>query len=216
MLTCKNLTLNYKDGKNVRTVLNNLSLDFETGRKYAVLGPSGCGKSSLLYVLSGLRRPTTGTVSLDGTDIFSMSADRLADIRRERFGFIFQKHFLIPYLTALENVLVGKGEHDAAARQEALSLLADVGLVDVANKKPAELSGGECQRVAVARALANNPSVIFADEPTASLDHKTALEIYSLLCSYDATLIVATHDVSVLSGAETVIRLIDANCPNAH
>lgn len=207
MLTSTNLTLDYKDGKNVRTVLDDLSLNFETGKKYAVLGPSGCGKSSLLYVLSGLRRPTQGTVELDGRNLYSLSAYELADIRREKFGFIFQKHFLIPYLTALENVLVGKGAHDLAAREEALTLLARVGLADAADKKSAELSGGECQRVAVARALSNNPSVIFADEPTASLDHKTALEIYGLLFSAKATLIVATHDVSVLRGTETVVSL---------
>lgn len=206
MLACEGLTLRYKDGHNENVVLENVDLTVENGRNVVLLGPSGSGKSSLLYLLSGLKKPSAGRVLVDGADVSVLSANRYADLRRRRFGYIFQMHFLIPYLTVLENVLTGAPRMNGEARGKAMTLLKELDIDRYAKKRIHELSGGERQRVAVARALVSDPEVIFADEPTASLDHKNAVEIIRLLKEYksDSTLLMATHDTSILAGDETV------------
>lgn len=207
MLNCKNLTLDYKDGKSTKRVFSDVNCDFSDGGRYVVLGPSGCGKSSLLYLLSGLRRPTDGQILYDGFDVSNASANDLTALRRTDFSFIFQMHFLIPYMTVEENVLVGLCNVNKDGKEKAAELLEALKIADKIKNKPCELSGGERQRVAVARALIKSPKVLFADEPTASLDHATAVEVYSLINSLtNATLITATHDKSLLLGNEQIIR----------
>ena len=158
-------------------------------------------------MLAALRRPTGGKLVFNGKNIEN---DRLAErTRAEDFGFIFQRHFLIPYLTVMENVRLGS--EDKADDKEIMSLLERLSIADLANKKPYQMSGGQCQRAAIARALIKKPEVIFADEPTAALDHENAENIYSLLreCSEESIVIIATHDTSLLSGDENIYRIVD-------
>ena len=213
MLTCKNLHLEYKDGDKSTLVLNGINLEIKKGEKVIFLGPSGSGKSSLIYLLSTLRRPTKGEVYLDDTLISSNDAKIDPNIRKTRFGFIFQMHFLIPYLTVLENVLSTLNSKDKQSCEKAIAILKKIKMEDHINKKTHQLSGGERQRVAIARALMNDPDIIFADEPTASLDHKTAREVLSVLKKYkkDAILIMATHDTSILQGDERVLKVANGN-----
>ena len=176
-----------------------------------VLGPSGSGKSSLLYLLSSLKKPTTGTVVYDGSDTAGWSAANLEQFRRKNFGFIFQRHYLINHLTIMENVLLPLNSFSPANQEKARQLLERLHLTVSANRMPAELSVGQKQLVAIARALINNPQVIFADEPTAALDMDTALSVMDLLAGYlpSAAIIVVTHDVKMLQHARHIIRLRD-------
>lgn len=178
---------------------------------HAVTGPSGCGKSSLLYVLSGLRSPTAGTVYYDDVDIQSLSADALAHTRRGKFGLVLQQHFLLDTLSALDNVLVPLNSFDKSSRQQAVDLLALLGLEGLERRKPYELSQGQRQRVAVARALANNPEVIFADEPTAALDRESTLAVMDVLTqkSKHAAIVLITHDPELLERADRVSHMKD-------
>lgn len=172
-----------------------------------LVGPSGSGKSTLLYMLSALRKPTGGSIPFNGKII---DTDRIAErTRAEKFGFIFQRHFLIPYLTVMENVRMGTGSK--TADRDIKELLDRLSIADLADKKPFQMSGGQCQRAAIARALIKKPSVIFADEPTASLDRTNADNIYSLLreCADRSIVIIATHDISLLAGDEDIYRIAD-------
>jgi putative ABC transport system ATP-binding protein len=209
MIECKNLTLSYKDGHRENLVLDNVDLQINNNETIVLLGPSGSGKSSLIYLLSGLKKPTSGQIIYDGMDIEKFDKRQFSDLRRNKFGYIFQQHFLIPYLRVLENVLVGAPEMGKKHKEKALVLLRELGIEQYANKHIFELSGGERQRVAIARALISEPDVIFADEPTASLDHNTAVEILNLIKKYkeSTTLIIATHDTSILSGDESIVRI---------
>ncbi|MGN0743941.1 MAG: ABC transporter ATP-binding protein [Christensenellales bacterium] len=207
MLECKNLTLYYHDGKDEKLVFRDVNCSFDKGERYVLLGPSGCGKSSLLYLLSGLRKPSDGEVTYRDVALQNASADELARLRRSDFSFIFQMHFLIPYMSVEQNVLAGLCNADDGAKDRASKLLRALKIEDKINCRPCELSGGERQRVAIARALIKNPRVLFADEPTASLDHATAKEAYRLISELsDATLIMATHDASILDGTERIVR----------
>jgi lipoprotein-releasing system ATP-binding protein len=186
-------------------VLRGVSLMLKPGESLAIVGPSGSGKSTLLNVLGTLERPTSGSVTLGGTDPFSLGAADLARFRSERIGFIFQDHHLLPQCTALENVLLptlacgGKSSKDDSTR--AAQLLEQVGLSGRVTHMPSELSGGERQRVAVARALMNRPPLLLCDEPTGNLDAKNAGAIGELLRSVagqsDATLVVVTHSAAL-------------------
>ncbi len=178
---------------------------------HAVTGPSGCGKSSLLYVLAGLRPPTAGTVYYDNVDIQSLCADALAHTRRSKFGVIFQQHFLLDALSVLDNVLVPLNSADKRSRQEAQDLLALLGLEGLGQRMPYELSHGQRQRVAVARALVNNPEVIFADEPTAALDRESTLTVMDVLAErrQRSAILLITHDPQLLERADTVFRMKD-------
>lgn len=211
MLSCKKLCLEYPDGENTKTVLNGINLDINKGDNVILLGPSGSGKSSLIYLLSTLRKPTKGEVYLEDALISSKDKKIVADIRKKRFGFIFQMHFLIPYLSVIENVLAADNSRDKSAREKAIGILKKLKMSGHINKKIYQLSGGERQRVAIARALMNDPDIIFADEPTASLDHKTAVDVINVLKNYkeDSILIMATHDTSILQGDERIVRIVE-------
>lgn len=174
-----------------------------------ILGPSGSGKSSLLYLLSGLKTPTFGTISYQGKGISKMGDEERSRLRLREFGFVFQQPFLLGYLSALENVMIATPGQPL--RSEALDLLDELGLADKSHRFPHELSGGERQRVCVARALLGSPRVIFADEPTASLDHKNGAQVVHLLNRLrgEGSLVMVTHDPSMLEEAGRTVRLAD-------
>ncbi|TMD41475.1 MAG: ABC transporter ATP-binding protein [Chloroflexi bacterium] len=213
MLAAQDLVLDYRSGTAIAHAVDTVSLRVERGSFIGLIGPSGSGKSSLMYLLSGLKRPTGGAVTFDGHDYRELSAARLIRLRRQHFGFVFQQHFLVNYLSAIENVTVGalRRNHDTAAYAQ--ELLRRVGLGDKLQKRPYQLSIGERQRVAVARALVHRPAVVFADEPTASLDQATGHEVVSLLAEYrqagGGSVVVVTHDPAMLTGADRVLQMRD-------
>jgi putative ABC transport system ATP-binding protein len=214
MLVARDVTQQYRSGTRTLTVLDAVSFDIAAGAFIAIVGPSGSGKTTLLGLLAGLDTPTRGHVSLDGVDLNALTEDGRARLRGEKVGFVFQSFQLIPTLTALENVSVPlelRGDPDAAPR--ARELLARVGLADRAAHLPAQLSGGEQQRVAVARAFANRPRILFADEPTGNLDGATGARIIELIESLNresgSTVILVTHDASLADRTDRIIRLAD-------
>jgi ABC-type lipoprotein export system ATPase subunit len=180
------------------------------------MGPSGCGKTTLLNLIGALDLPSRGAMRVDDVDLLSLSEDQLADLRRDRIGIVFQFYNLIPTLTARENVEIPmqfKGINRGQRRQRSLWLLERVGLKDRADHKPAELSGGEQQRVSIARSLANQPALILLDEPTGDLDSATGQEIMALLRDLNqceaVTLIIATHDTLIAEASSRIVRLRD-------
>lgn len=196
------------------TALGGVDLDFATGTFTAVMGPSGSGKSTLLQCAAGLDRPTSGTVTVDGTDLAGLSERRLTLLRRARIGFVFQAFNLLPSLTAAQNValplrLSGRRPSRAAVRQA----LARVGLAERAGHRPGQLSGGQQQRVALARALITRPAVLFGDEPTGALDTTTSREVLSLLRGLvdqeGLTTVMVTHDPVAAAYADRVVFLVD-------
>jgi putative ABC transport system ATP-binding protein len=211
MLQGEDLTLTYQDGEATINAVNGVTLSVVDHQFIGILGPSGSGKSSLLYLLSGLRRPTQGEIYLDDRAYGKMSDRERVALRQSEFGFVFQQHFLINYLTALENVMVAARVQDKAHAAQARALLADLGMGEKLHRFPYELSGGERQRVAVARAMIHRPRVIFADEPTGLLDRLTGLQVMALLRGYrdQGSLIAVTHNPEVLSEADLVVTLRD-------
>jgi putative ABC transport system ATP-binding protein len=211
MLQGENLTLTYQDGDKTINAVNDVSIAIQDHQFIGILGPSGSGKSSLLYLLSGLRRATEGEVYLDGRAYSKMPDRERVALRRNEFGFVFQQHFLINYLTVLENVMVASPVQDKAHAEQAKALLADLGMGDKLHRFPYELSGGERQRAAVARAMIHRPRVIFADEPTGLLDRRTGLQVMALLRGYreQGSLIAVTHNHEILAEADLVITLRD-------
>jgi putative ABC transport system ATP-binding protein len=202
-------------GRSVR-ILEGISLSIPAKQTVAVVGPSGSGKSTLLGLMAGLDRPTTGSITLDGTDITTLSESGMARFRREKVGYVFQSFHLIPTLTAIENVAVPlelSGERKAGAR--AAELLAAVGLSDRMGHYPVQLSGGEQQRVAVARAFACRPPILLADEPTGNLDSTTGASVIDLLLSlhrdYGTTLVLVTHDAALAALMQRVVSLRDGH-----
>ncbi len=196
------------------TILEDVSLTIPVKQTVAIVGPSGSGKSTLLGLMAGLDRPTSGSIELDGTDITPLSENRMARFRREKIGYIFQSFHLIPTLTALENVAVPlelNGDRHAAGR--AADLLAAVGLSDRMEHYPVQLSGGEQQRVAVARAFACRPPILLADEPTGNLDSATGAQVIDLLLwlhrDHGTTLVLVTHDATLAASMERVVSLRD-------
>lgn len=196
------------------TILADVTLTIPVKQTVAIVGPSGSGKSTLLGLMAGLDRPTSGSIELDGTEITAMSESRMARFRREKVGYIFQSFHLIPTLTAVENVTVPlelNGDRHAATR--AADLLAAVGLSDRMEHYPVQLSGGEQQRVAVARAFACRPPILLADEPTGNLDSATGAQVIDLLLSlhrdHGTTLVLVTHDATLASSMERVVSLRD-------
>ena len=206
---------NYYIGSIIVEALRSVSVDIGTNEYVAIMGPSGSGKSTLMNLVGCLDTPTSGSYVLNGTDVSKMEDNRLAEIRNQEIGFIFQTFNLLPRYTALENVTLpliyaGVGKHERVER--AKQTLHDVGLGDRMDHRPNELSGGQRQRVAVARALVNNPSIILADEPTGNLDSKTSVDIMKLfgeIHSRGNTIILVTHEESIARFAHRIIRLLD-------
>jgi len=211
MLQAEHLRLTYQDGEDRVDAVKDVSVKIEDHQFIGILGPSGSGKSSLLYLLSGLRQPTEGEVYLDDRAYSKVSDAERVGFRRTEFGFVFQQHFLINYLTALENVMVSAPVQDKAHAEQAKALLADLGMGDKNHRFPYELSGGERQRVAIARAMIHRPRLIFADEPTGLLDRRTGLQVMALLRGYreQGSLIAVTHNPEILSEADLVITMRD-------
>lgn len=205
------VSLVYNDHERQVFACDKVSIDVYQGEFLGILGPSGSGKSSLLYLLSGLKNPTSGVISHQGTDLQSLSDQARAQLRLKRFGFVFQQPFLLGYLTALENILA----ISPTSRNRAEDLLAELGLKDKLQRLPHELSGGERQRVCVARALINQPEVIFADEPTAALDHTNGEQVVQLLNQHrgNGSLVMVTHDPSMLLTAGTVKTMAAGEIP---
>ena len=199
------------------TLVADASLKVERGEFIAITGPSGSGKSSLLYLLGLLDRPTEGRVLLEGRDTASLSAAELASLRLSRLGFVFQFHFLLPEFSTLDNVLIpirrlGRLK-DAAARAQAMKLLEALGMAEAAAKLPEQLSGGMRQRAAIARALANDPAIILADEPTGNLDTRNAAAVFDIFHRLAAeegrAILVVTHDAELAKRANRRIHLVD-------
>ena len=177
-----------------------------------IIGPSGSGKSTLMYCLSTLREPTEGSIIYNGIEITAVTGKERERLRRTEFGFIFQKHYLVPYMSALDNVMVAATGSKNEVQEKASALLAELGLSEKEfAKKPARLSGGQCQRTAIARAMINDPKVVFADEPTASLDHENAFNVMRILKKYSEKrlVMVITHDKSILTDADLVLEIWD-------
>jgi putative ABC transport system ATP-binding protein len=216
MLHCQSLSRTYRSGGRDLTVLKDITFSLARGDFLAILGPSGSGKTTLLGLLAGLDRPSTGTVHLDGQELGALTEDERARLRGEKVGFVFQAFQLIPTLTAQENVLVPlelRGE--AGAGHKARELLARVGLSGREHHYPAQLSGGEQQRVALARGFSIRPKVLFADEPTGNLDAGTGATIIELMVElnqdFGTTLVLVTHDLDLAGRAHRIIRLADGS-----
>jgi putative ABC transport system ATP-binding protein len=214
MIQLRNVSKTVQSGGHPLTILHPLSLTVPAGQCLSIIGPSGSGKSTLLGLIAGLDAPTSGQILIDGTDITALDEDRLATLRGEKIGFVFQFFHLVPSLTALENILVPMeiaGRRDARVRGQ--SLLDEVGLHDRGHHYPSQLSGGEQQRIAIARALANDPPLILADEPTGNLDTRNGRHILDLLqqvrAARRATLVLVTHDASVAAIADAQLALLD-------
>lgn len=199
----------YKNGEHEQRALDHVDLTLEEGRFIVVLGPSGAGKSTLLNLLGGLDSPTSGTIRVDGRDISTLTANELADYRAATVGFVFQSYNLIPTLTVVENVaLVKEIAPDPLSSHD---MLRAVGLEDHIHNFPSELSGGEQQRVSIARALAKNPRILLCDEPTGALDSETGVMVLKLLLSMardmGKTIIIVTHNQNIAKMADIVVRV---------
>jgi len=210
----KGVTKIYGKGATEVVVLDNVSLSIEKGAAVSVMGPSGSGKTTLLNMLGALDKPTSGQVFISGEEISKVPERKLYKVRREKVGFVFQTYYLVPTLSALENVLlptlpIGRDRY----QEKAIEILDQVGLAKRAHHRPSELSGGEQQRVVIARALINSPQIILADEPTGNLDSKTGGEIIDLLLVLNkkegATLVIVTHEESIAQRADRLLKLLD-------
>jgi putative ABC transport system ATP-binding protein len=205
----ESVTRVYKSGDHELKALDNVSFTLDEGKFVVILGPSGAGKSTLLNMLGGLDSPSEGTITVGGRDISTLSDNELADYRAETVGFVFQFYNLIPTLTVYENVeLVSSISKNALDSKQ---MIEEVGLIDHLHNFPAELSGGEQQRISIARALAKNPKVLLCDEPTGALDSETGVMVLKLLLSmaknYGKTIVIVTHNQSIAKMADVVIRV---------
>jgi len=209
------VSVRYGNNGTFAAALRGISLTIDAGEYVAITGESGAGKSTLLTVLGGLQIPTSGRVVMAGTDLSTLSADELADFRKQTIGFVFQAYHLLPYLTARENVMVPLSPERMTPREKAdraNGLLATVGLSGKEERLPSELSGGECQRVAIARALVHDPAVLLADEPTGNLDTTTGEQILDLFSEWHGrgkTVLMVTHNRANLSRSTRIVRLRD-------
>ena len=212
MITISNITKSF----GTLQVLKGIDLHIDRGEVVSIVGPSGAGKTTLLQTIGTLDRPDTGTVCVDGIDTTTLSSKKLSDFRNQHLGFVFQFHQLLPEFTAIENIMIPAyiaGLSKKRAKQRALELLDFMGLADRATHKPNELSGGEKQRVAVARALVNSPAVILADEPSGSLDSKNKAELHQLFFDlrdqFGQTFVIVTHDEALAQITDRTIHLRD-------
>ena len=214
ILKAQNLVKTYGSGETAVNALNDVSLEVAKSEFVAVVGQSGSGKSTLLHLLGAMDSPTSGNLTVDGEDVFSLKGEKLAEYRRRKVGFVFQFFNLLPVMTAKENILVPLSLDGRASDNDYLNEIAEVmGITERLNHYPHQLSGGQQQRVAIARAMITKPSVILADEPTGNLDSASGKEILSLLKStikkYNQTLILITHDNAVAAEADRIITIKD-------
>ncbi len=218
MLEVKAITKSFQSGSGEkRVILDELNLTVRDGESVAIVGPSGSGKTTLLNMLGALDRPDTGDVLLNGQSVFNKNEKELAEFRNRSIGFVFQLHHLLPQLNLLENVLLPAVAHqskvDASTQMRAESLIGRLGIGPLKMQKPAQLSGGECQRTAVARALINQPSILLADEPTGALDQHSSDQLADLLLQLNreenVSLIVVTHSMALASKMDKIYQLVD-------
>ena len=215
ILTAKNITKTYQDGKTTTNVLNHLDISINSGERIAIVGTSGSGKSTLLHILGGLDVPTSGEVWLHGQRINDLNETQRGELRNQHLGFIYQFHHLLAEFTAIENVamplLMRKAVPIAVARQQSIELLEKVGLGHRLTHRPGELSGGERQRVAIARALVTKPSLILAEEPTGNLDYANAQAVFEILSElqkdFNTALLMVTHDRQLAQLADKQLAL---------
>lgn len=212
MIDIKDITKNF----GTLQVLRGVNLHIDKGEVISIVGPSGAGKTTLLQLIGTLDRPTSGSISFNGEELANMSDKQLATFRNRHIGFVFQFHQLLPEFTALENIIIPAliaGRNRSEAEKEAMELLGVMGLKERAGHKPSEMSGGENQRVAVARALINRPSLILADEPSGSLDSKNKGELHKLFFElrdrYGQTFLIVTHDEELARTTDRTIRMVD-------
>jgi putative ABC transport system ATP-binding protein len=213
MIELKCIIKTYPMGKSELKVLQGVDLKINKGEMVAIMGPSGSGKSTLLNMVGLLDRPTSGSYLLDGKEVAKLSGGELSKVRGQKIGFIFQSFNLIPYLSALNNVILGQKYASIVNDKAAKEALARVGLADRVKHRPNELSGGEQQRVAVARAIAKNPPIILADEPTGNLDSKSSKEIMGILTDLhneqNITLVMITHDPNIAHYCQRIVHIED-------
>jgi ABC-type lipoprotein export system ATPase subunit len=222
LIYTQDLRRDFQMGHQTVHALDGVSLTVEAGEFLGVMGPSGSGKSTLLHLLGGLDRPTAGRIQVQGQDLTALDEDGLAAYRRREAGFVFQAFSLVPTMTALQNVefpMLFSRVPPAQRRERARYLLEAVGLADRVGHKPTELSGGEQQRVVIARALVNDPTIILADEPTGNLDSRTGAEVMALLARLNQeqarTVIIVSHDPSIVNFTSRCIHLLDGRIADA-
>ncbi|MFH0734837.1 MAG: ABC transporter ATP-binding protein [bacterium] len=224
ILTAQNIIKSFNKGENKRlTILNDISLDLEKGKITVIVGASGAGKSTLLHILGGLDKPDSGKVAINSTEIFKLDDKSLSKYRNKNIGFIFQFHHLLPEFTAAENVAIAcmiNGTSYNKAFKRAQELLDLLGLSERINHKPAELSGGEQQRIAVARAMANKPEIIFADEPTGNLDSANSESMHQIFTNLknemNQTFLIVTHNPELVKVADNVVEMKDGKIISLH
>lgn len=213
MIRTENLHKIYRNGRKEVRAVNGVSIEIKKAKTTAMIGPSGAGKSTILHLLGGLDKPTSGKVLVDGVDIYRLSEKERARLRNIRIGFVFQFYYLLPEFTALENVMMPGLINGQVLKEKAVGLLKSMGLKDRIDHRPGELSGGESQRVAIARALINEPEILLCDEPTGNLDSKNSESIYELLFQVKAgsgtALVIVTHDDAISKKSDHVIRIKD-------
>lgn len=214
VLEIRDLVKYYQSGEHVVKAVDHTSLEVERGKFTAIVGRSGSGKSTLLHLIGGLDRPDSGTVLIDGKDIYTLKEDALAGFRRKKIGFVFQDFNLIPSLNVWENIVLPLGlDGRKVVEAEVMDILTRIGLADKKDVMPSTLSGGQKQRVAIARALASTPAIILADEPTGNLDSQTELEVMGVLKScvsdFGQTLVMITHDETIAQMADVIVMIED-------
>jgi len=215
VIKVENLKKKYLLGNVELEVLRGIDLTVKRGDSLSIMGPSGSGKSTLLHIMGCLDKPTSGRLYIDGTDVSTMTDNELAEVRSKKIGFVFQFFFLIPTISAVENVelpMIFNGLSPEDRRKRSAELLELVGLGERAEHKPSELSGGERQRVAIARALANDPRIVFTDEPTGNLDSKSGEEIIKLLMKLNKkgyTIVIVSHDINIARHAKKIVYIKD-------
>ena len=213
LIVAEDVHRTYELGKKSIEVLRGIDLVIDQGERIFLCGASGAGKTTLMYTLAGLERPQMGRVSIEGEDLYKLSTKERSRLRNRRMGYIFQSYYLLPELTALENVMVPGMIGSREVEDRGAELLEAVGLGDRGNHLPAELSGGEQQRVAIARSLVNDPAIVFADEPTGNLDSKNGEEVMGFLLDFaenmKTTLVVVTHDLELAKCGDRILMIKD-------